>query len=350
MALKDFFDPKWWGKIIYGTKEKEESPKIAPPQPLKPLGQLFYLDFTYKNEQENILTEVTPPADSKIESGTSFHTSVLTTENPIVPSPAPTISLKHEDITTVSTTPVKIPKQEESKEEIEWLQDNPEFIKNSFHEEMWTIPQPHQKEAREKYGYDKPLVIKMTNMLNPNDFKIFVSVKQFCETLSVKPKKVYTSLETENKIFNSKYKLEIIPFPIDEERFTVKSINVTQVSDTEQKIDVNIIPIKATEFLNLDFKILPTGAEFSSGTHLEMRIKNMRKHKFISIADKCPQLVKEWDELNNGVPADKVPHALKESAFWICQLCGTRYERRIDNRTRRPEPCCTKCVTKKSSK
>lgn len=344
MALLNLSIYKWWHKVIRDVKGKEQKtqePQLLPPQPIKPLsepvGKLFYLDFICNKVQENTINEVTTPSEQKIDSEISHCSPVMETVIPIV------------NAVQEPATSTEIPEQKTPQEEFEWPQDKVDFI-NSFCRETWTIPQPHQKDAREKYGYDKPLVIKVINMLNPGDFKIFISVKQLCETLSIKPKKVYSILESESRIFNSKYKLEIIPFPMDEEKFTVKSVNVTQVSDTEQKIDVNIIPKKAAEFLNLDFKVLPIETEFSSGTKLQMRVKNMRKHKFVSVADKCPQLVKEWDELNNGISADKVPHALKENAFWICQICGKHYERRIDNRTRRPEPGCTKCVSKKTSK
>jgi hypothetical protein len=202
----------------------------------------------------------------------------------------------------------------------------------------------------EKYGYDKPLVIKMTNIIDPNDVKIFISPKQFCETLNVKPKKLYACLDSESKIIDSKYKLEIISFPVDETKYATEDVQVTKVSDTEVQIDTKIIPKKGVKFIQTDFNVLPTGVEFSSGNKLQMRIKSMRKHKFVSIAEKCPELIKEWDELNNGVPADKVPHALKENAFWICQICGARYEMRIDNRTRRQSQGCKKCINKKTKR
>lgn len=127
--------------------------------------------------------------------------------------------------------------------------------------------------------------------------------------------------------------------------FKKKSVS----SEDVETIHVYVKPNCAVEFIDMNFKVLPTGTEFASDTKLANKVKNMRKRKFISIAEKTPELVKEWDELGNGISADKVPHALKAKAMWNCQFCGAKYERRIDNRTRRPEPGCTKCIIKKKS-
>jgi hypothetical protein len=192
MALKNLFDYNWWSKFFHREKAKPLLPNTLPTvEPLgPPIGKLFNIDFSYPTS----LNEVTKheEEESPILSGTSTHESVLIQEN---------FDLYAEE------------------EEYEWPQDNPKFIKNSFYRESWSIPQPHIKDAREKYGYDNPLVIKMVNMLDPKDFRIFVSPKQFCETLGVKPKKLYASLESESKVFNNKYKLEIISFPMAESKY-----------------------------------------------------------------------------------------------------------------------------------
>jgi len=190
MVLKKFFDYNWWSRVFHKEKAQPLISNTLPTvEPFElPIGHIYYLDFVYPEVFLTKSDEDHPNAEevkeSPICSGTSTHESVLVFE-----------------------------------EEYEWPQDNPEFIKNSFYRETWTIPQPHIKDAREKYGYDNPLVIKMVNMLDPKDFRIFVSPKQFCETLGVKPKKLYASLESESKVFNNKYKLEIISFPMAESKY-----------------------------------------------------------------------------------------------------------------------------------
>lgn len=229
----------------------------------------------------------------------------------------------------------------------EWPQDNPEFIKNSCYRENWGIIN-NFREIGEKYEFNQPLVLKVVNIEDLNDTHIFISPRQLSQHFSIKPKQFYAWESSEDKLFNGKYKMEIIPFPMDESKYIVEDIRMTKKSDSETNIDVKIIPKKGVEFIKVDFKVTPTGTEFSTGNKLQMRIENLRKKKFISIADNNPELIKEWDEINNGVSASKVPHALKENAFWNCQICGDKYEMRIDNRTRRSTPGCSKCAGKKN--
>jgi len=189
-GIKGFIQPQLVEQSFLWKKQKTQEIPLTV-QPLgSPSGNLFYLDFVYNKEQQNNLNEVTPPSEPKIESGISFHSSVLCEDDFLEPP----------------------------KEDFEWPQDNSEFKKTSVYQEIWTVPQLHLKDGREKYGYDNPLVIKMVSIFDPKNFKIFVSPKQFCEILRVKPKKLYANLESENKIFNNKYKLEIISFPIDGNR------------------------------------------------------------------------------------------------------------------------------------
>lgn len=198
-------------------------------------------------------------------------------------------------------------KQASDEQMWEELENNKNAV---VYSETFIIRPAYKPTLLEKYGYDTPMIIKMENLLDPKDKKMFVSPKDFCETLGIKPKKLYNVLESENKIFNGKYKLNIISFPID------------NTSNAKTALD--------------------------SETKLKIRVDNMKKRKFVSIKDKTPLLVKEWDEVTNGISADKVPHAIKENASWICPYCGVRYERRIDDRTRRPEPGCTKCFVSKA--
>jgi hypothetical protein len=269
---------------------------------------------------------------------TSFITTAITQNSP-------SISVSE------NTLELSLQNKEEYKVEPQKKDEVPKLTVKNIDKELLTINgPPHPPSGFEKYGYNKPLIIKLTNIKNPDEVKIFISVKQICESLGIKPKKIYACLASKENIFNNKYKLEIISFPICGEINKIKIVDTYETNvemGTTKTIDIFIEPKKAIQFIDLDFKVLPTGMEFSSGTNLQMKIKNMRKHKFVSIADKTPNLIKEWDELNNGISADKVPHALKEKAFWICPLCGSRYERRIDNRTRRAESGCTKCIKKK---
>jgi len=242
-------------------------------------------------------------------------------------------------------------KETQQTEELEFPQDDPEFIKKCrADDENWgIINQVNTEKFERKLNFNDPLLIKVVNIEENQDSKIFISPKQLCQHFNLKPKQFYAWEKSENKLYNKKYKLEIISFPIDKEKYSIEKINYTKISDEEGKLDIHIIPKKGVQFIQTDFKVTPSGTFFDSGTRLAIRIKNLRKRKFISVAEKCPELIKEWDELNNGVSIDKVPHALKEKAFWICQHCGARYERRIDDRTRNPKPGCTKCIRRKNN-
>jgi len=217
--------------------------------------------------------------------------------------------------------------------------------------EKMTISPSHSRslsnyKPKPQYEYNKPLVIKVTNLKDSRDIQIYISPKQFCEHFGVKPKQLYTCLNSKDKIINSNYKLEIIQFMESHPIYSVNlsevhSVDVTNSINEENNtnttvVNVKVFPKKGVEFINLtDMVITPTGVKFTE-----------EKRKFVSIAEKTPALVAEWDEIRNGVPASKVPHSIKKDAYWICQTCGTSYKRRVDNRTRRPEVGCTKCFNK----
>ena len=207
-----------------------------------------------------------------------------------------------------------------------------------------TLFVPNKPKTFKKYGYDEPLVIKMINLTDSNDVKVFISVKDFCETLGEKPKKFYNTLNSESKNFNNKYKIEVCEHPFGER---IHQIKVDKISKNEYKVYVK--PIAPIKFIDVNFKISPTGFDFNLESELKKRVDNMKKRKFVSISEKAPQLIEEWDELLNGISADKVPHGIKEKAAWTCPLCGQSYTRRIDDRVRRAEPGCTKCYSKRNN-
>ena len=207
-----------------------------------------------------------------------------------------------------------------------------------------------------KYDYNKPMVVKVTNIKNPQDTQIFISAKQFCEHFGTKQKKLYICLNSKDKILNGNCKLEIIPFMESSKKTNfsvsdIESVKVKKVSSKNIAFDIKIKPKTGIQFIDLDFTVLPTGMEFNDKKNGSCPIitKNPftdKKRKFVSIAEKNPELVAEWDVLRNGVAASEVPCSIKKEAYWLCQKCGTSYKRRVDNRVRRPELGCTKCFNK----
>lgn len=182
----------------------------------------------------------------------------------------------------------------------------------------------HKKE----YDYDKPMVIKATNIKNSQDTQIFVSARQICEHFGMKQKKFYICLNSIDKLLDGKYELEIISFM--ENYKTPNPSNFKYVIPKEIEKD--------------SFVTTPEDYFFSIPSNNFTK----KKRKFVSIEQKAPALVAEWDITRNGVAASEVPCSIKKEAYWLCPKCGHSYTRRVDNRVRRPEIGCTKCLNKTS--
>lgn len=232
------------------------------------------------------------------------------------------------------------------------VKENLQIKPNSRPRKEFRVPKPHIPLPtyihKKEYDYEKPMVIKVTNLKNLQDTQIFVNAKQLCEHFGIKRKKLYICLNSINKTLDGKYELEIIPFMENHSLNLSETcyIDTTTTSNEETKIDTTVINIKIkpkspVKFIDLDFKVLPTGIEFNNKF-------TDKKRKFISVAEKAPSLIIEWDEARNGVAATEIPYSIKKEAYWLCPKCGASYKRRIDNRTRRHENGCSKCFKKTS--
>ena len=62
-----------------------------------------------------------------------------------------------------------------------------------------------------------------------------------------------------------------------------------------------------------------------------------------SLADVCPELLREWDYEKNQtiVSPDAVSPNSNLDVYWICEKCGHKWRTRINNRTH--GSCCLKC-------
>ena len=64
------------------------------------------------------------------------------------------------------------------------------------------------------------------------------------------------------------------------------------------------------------------------------------KRTFVSVAEKCPQLVGEWDsEANGDMTPENTPHASHKTVTWVCPDCGERYMAPVYWRTARNSKC-----------
>jgi len=69
-----------------------------------------------------------------------------------------------------------------------------------------------------------------------------------------------------------------------------------------------------------------------------------------SLAEKNPELVKEWDyEFNGSLTPDKVKPGSDIKAGWICSICGKRYMATIGKRTGKNPTGCPECGIKKNA-
>lgn len=64
-----------------------------------------------------------------------------------------------------------------------------------------------------------------------------------------------------------------------------------------------------------------------------------------TLAEKCPELLKEWDYNKNHIDPYKIPVSSEEKVNWICERCGYSWKAQVVSRTKKGTGC-RKCAGK----
>lgn len=75
---------------------------------------------------------------------------------------------------------------------------------------------------------------------------------------------------------------------------------------------------------------LPYGCPFCSGYQIDSTN---------SLASLYPAIAKEFDEVANGITADKINHGHTKKCFWKCMAAGHSFEMKVNERTRKNYGC-----------